>query len=279
MKRTLFEHGTGNEKKSKIEDEQQEEELIFSKPWKGSDGVVIVEDKELHVHTTVLSLASPVFEKMFNGGFKEAQTRRVTLEGKSYDLVEHMLKLIYPNDLSSLDPEPMLCPNCLVKKKQNRNLCRWNIARVKDTPEITLGQRLYTKHLQKLYQIANEYMVKRIIELVKNEIDRQCRSLYDLFNAFDILESSELLDLKNIKEDCFKFISEYKFGVNPYTVQIIESKLQEREISLESNLRIKGILLQRFVESDSPASKGEIKKIAKGLASFDINKYGTPSQK
>ena len=76
---------------------QAGEESKFSKPWKGSDAVLVVEDKELHVHTTVLSLASPVFEAMFSGRFKEAETKRVTLEGKSYDLIEHMLKIVYPS--------------------------------------------------------------------------------------------------------------------------------------------------------------------------------------
>ena len=69
----------------------------FKKPWQNSDVVLIVEDEELHVHSTILSLASPVFDKMLNGDFKEAQTKQVRLEGKSYQMVEHMLKLIYPN--------------------------------------------------------------------------------------------------------------------------------------------------------------------------------------
>ena len=81
------------------EPNEESNEIVspFSKPWKGSDAVLIVEDKELNVHTAVLSLASPVFEAMFNGSFKEAQTKRVTLEGKSYELVEEMLRFLYPN--------------------------------------------------------------------------------------------------------------------------------------------------------------------------------------
>ena len=73
-----------------------ENESMFSKPWKGSDAILIFEDKELHVHTQTLSLASPVFERMFNGSFKEAETKKVTLEGKSYELIENMLRVIYP---------------------------------------------------------------------------------------------------------------------------------------------------------------------------------------
>ena len=69
----------------------------FDEAWQKSDAVLIVEEKQLHVHSIILSLASPVFDKMFNGDFKEAQNKQVSLQGKSYQLVEHLLKLLYPN--------------------------------------------------------------------------------------------------------------------------------------------------------------------------------------
>ena len=71
-------------------------ERAFSKPWQNSDSVLVVEEKELHVHSMILSIASPYFDKMFNGNFKESQTKRVSLEGKSFGIVEQMLKHIYP---------------------------------------------------------------------------------------------------------------------------------------------------------------------------------------
>ena len=69
----------------------------FDEEWQKSDAVLIVEEKQLHVHSIILSLASPVFDKMFNGDFKEAQDKQVSLRGKSHQMVEHLLKLIYPN--------------------------------------------------------------------------------------------------------------------------------------------------------------------------------------
>ena len=76
---------------------KKEEHGLFDEAWQKSDAVLIVEEKQLHVHSTILSLASPVFDKMFNGDFKEAQNKQVSLQGKSYQLVEHLLKLLYPN--------------------------------------------------------------------------------------------------------------------------------------------------------------------------------------
>ena len=74
----------------------EKKEIRFTEPWKNSDVVLVVEDKEIHVHSTTLSMVSPVFEAMFNGSFKEAQTKRVVLEGKSYDAFLYMLRMIYP---------------------------------------------------------------------------------------------------------------------------------------------------------------------------------------
>ena len=82
-----------NEKSKEV----QKEKKPFDEVWQNSDAVLIVEKKKLHVHSTILSLASPVFDKMFNGDFKEAQNKQVSLQGKSYQVVEHLLKLIYPN--------------------------------------------------------------------------------------------------------------------------------------------------------------------------------------
>ena len=85
-----------SDQKEEIATDKSKTNSMFSKPWKGSDAVLIVEEKELHVHTSILSCASKYFEKMFHGNFKEASTKRVTVEGKSFEVVEHMLKLVYP---------------------------------------------------------------------------------------------------------------------------------------------------------------------------------------
>ena len=68
----------------------------FENPWKGSDVVLIVEDKELHAHSSILATASDYFQKMFDGNFKEADTKRVTLEEQNHEIMEHVLKLVYP---------------------------------------------------------------------------------------------------------------------------------------------------------------------------------------
>ena len=75
---------------------QDVSDSCFSKPWKNSDAVFIVQKKELHVHTTVLGMASEVFGRMFSSGFKESRTKEVELKDKKFEDIELLLKMIYP---------------------------------------------------------------------------------------------------------------------------------------------------------------------------------------
>lgn len=76
--------------------EEVETELDFSRPWKMSDVVLVVEDQKLHVHRNVLALWSPVFEKMFTSNFKEKSKGEIRLPGKQAESVKALLSMIYP---------------------------------------------------------------------------------------------------------------------------------------------------------------------------------------
>lgn len=76
--------------------EEPETELDFSRPWKMSDVVLIVEDQKFHVHRNVLALWSPVFEKMFTSSFREKNKEEIRLPGKQAEGVKALLLMIYP---------------------------------------------------------------------------------------------------------------------------------------------------------------------------------------
>ena len=80
----------------------KEEEEEFFERWKNSDVVLSVEEKSLHVHSQVLSVASPVFERLFRSKSKESKTRRVEMVGKRYADVLCIIKLLYPSTVSNL---------------------------------------------------------------------------------------------------------------------------------------------------------------------------------
>ena len=69
----------------------------FSKPWKCSDVVLVVEDQKFHVHRYILAMWSPVFEKMFTSQFKEKNLFEIPLPGKKASEIKELLLIIYLN--------------------------------------------------------------------------------------------------------------------------------------------------------------------------------------
>ena len=67
----------------------------FSKPWKFSDVVLVVEDQKFHVHRSTLSIWSPVFETMFTSMFKEKNMNEIPLPGKKESEIKELLLIIY----------------------------------------------------------------------------------------------------------------------------------------------------------------------------------------
>jgi hypothetical protein len=47
-------------------------ENVFDSPWNNSNVILVVENKEIHAHRSILCLQSPVFKAMPCGQFTEA---------------------------------------------------------------------------------------------------------------------------------------------------------------------------------------------------------------
>ncbi|CAF4449003.1 unnamed protein product [Rotaria sp. Silwood2] len=76
----------------------------FSTPDDISDVTLIVEDKRIFAHKSILAKISPVFNRMlYSNGFRESQTNEIILPGKQYLHIIELLKCIYPNILKSID--------------------------------------------------------------------------------------------------------------------------------------------------------------------------------
>ncbi|CAF2942738.1 unnamed protein product [Rotaria sp. Silwood2] len=84
----------------------EEEQMVdsFSTPDDISDVTLIVEDKRIFAHKSILAKISPVFNRMlYSNGFRESQTNEIILPGKQYLHIIELLKCIYPNILKSID--------------------------------------------------------------------------------------------------------------------------------------------------------------------------------
>lgn len=118
---------------------QAQEKNVFASPWHNSDMVLVVQDKELHVHRWILTSQSPVFETMFNGHFREADQDKIVLPGKDFKSVHQFLKLLYPPSMFEDDVTPLHDGNrlsvlALADEYQCVNLIKQCINKTKITP-------------------------------------------------------------------------------------------------------------------------------------------------
>ena len=77
------------------------DENVFASPWNDSDMMLIVEDQELYVHRSFLTVLSPVFKAMLDGHFKESSEDKITLEGKNLKSMVLFLQVLYPSSMKS----------------------------------------------------------------------------------------------------------------------------------------------------------------------------------
>jgi len=229
----------------------------FSKPWQNSDAVLIVEEKELHVHTNILSLASTVFDKMFNGDFVESQTKRVNLEGKSYETIESLLSSIYPMENSLEAKTAQICCECssidrsvtAFKPFPSRRCVKCN--EFFDQDDVQRQQNL--KHLQKLYPLAKEYMMDALKERILSQYSQQCYFIMNVSHALDLLETFEVLNLDDekhteeteVKDRVIEFLSDNL----PKDIKEIKSLLNGRNISLRYQLHLKALALDEALSN------------------------------
>nr|XP_034315577.1 kelch-like protein 40 [Crassostrea gigas] len=63
----------------------------------GTDLILVVEGRQIHVNKNVLCEHSPVFNTMFNSNFKEGTAKEIVLQDKKATDVVEFLKCFYPN--------------------------------------------------------------------------------------------------------------------------------------------------------------------------------------
>lgn len=144
-------------------------ENIFASLWKDSDTILIVGNTEFHVHRTILTMHSPVFQAMLSGNFKEANLEKIELPGKVPDEMLQFLKILYPE--------------CMIR-----------------TPKMDFatGEDIVFSFLQ----IADEYQTE---ELLRNCLAKiRIRSA----NVFEVLPYANKYNFQ-VREKCVQYVVEY----------------------------------------------------------------------
>ena len=109
----------------------------------------------------------------------------------------------------------------------------------------------------------------RVTDLVKTGLILQSSTIECPHHAFSLLETADVLQLKEVKQNCFLFFKERRYSgfYKDWT-----KDLEGRVISLQTQLELKVILLEGF--GKWKYNKDETKKIRDDLESYDLGKYG-----
>ena len=176
------------------------DENVFASPWNDSDMVLVVEDQELHVHKSILTLQSPVFKAMFDGHFREASEDKITLKEKDLQSMVQFLKLLYPWSMfreakSLLDEESRLSILALAEEYQCVNLIQQCIDEAKIMRENVLhilpyAITYYPAALPKLYDVINWGAPTSKLEEVLPKLENKEISHTLLLTKCRFLESS-----------------------------------------------------------------------------------------
>ena len=169
---------------------------VFSEPWDYSDVVLVVEDKEFHVHRCILSLQSPVFNAMFNGSFKDSTQEKIELKDDKHETMFLFLQLLYPpnmldenNGKALINNENVLSIAELADKYGAKNVIKQCLREVNGLePENTM--RLLP------YGLRHELPVEKVLNIIARHI-----SMDTLANFAPELDN-ESIYIKTLETKC-----------------------------------------------------------------------------
>ena len=153
---------------SNLKEAETSEAKPFSRPWKSSDLILKVADREFHVHRAVLILCSPVFETSLSSNFEEKCVKEILLPGKEATEIEQMLQSIYPDQNLQISKE-----NCVALLKLSTE---YQIDRLKTSceeylrywcrGEVTIAEALEVIIVSQRYALEDCIVKKCVIKLV-----------------------------------------------------------------------------------------------------------------
>ena len=212
---------------------QENDQNEFSSPWNDSDLVLVVEDQELHVHRSILTLLSPVFKAMLDGHFKEASEEKITLEEKDLKSMVLFLKVLYPSSMFEelkppLDDESLLSILTLADKYECINLIKQCICETEITPRNVLQilpyvVKYHQTELPRMFNVINWSAPASKLEEVLPTLENNEIFIKMLLNKCRFLESSvvKMQDaLFSLICDCLEKINESRDEqVNTFTTK------------------------------------------------------------
>ena len=223
----------------------QNDENVFASPWNDSDMVLVVEDQELHVHKSFLTVLSPVFKAMFKDHYKEASEDKVTLEGKDLKSMVLFLQVLYPPSMfetskALLNDEGRLSVMALAEEYQCVNLIKQCIDKAVITPKNVLNIMPFAT---KYYQTA----LPRMYHVIKRSV--ATGKLKELLPKIESKETSDTMLLTKCH-----FLESKVVEMQDALITLLRVVLNEQRLSTFTSIKT-GCLCRQRIEV------GEIYKI------------------
>ncbi|XP_041357432.1 BTB and MATH domain-containing protein 36-like [Gigantopelta aegis] len=170
----------------------------FCKPSSHSDIILLVEENRVYCNKIILSCASPVFERMYLGGFIERKQQEISLPGKKYTDFLFFLECIYPSTLAEITDE--------------------NVDAV-----LPLAEEYQVTQLKK----RCDCFIERRITHIDKEHGQGIKRGYVIKICREIIHFLQLADHFNLAEACKMAIEKLVY----YPWSILQSDVQEANIS------------------------------------------------
>ena len=193
----------------------------FSQPWNMSDVVLVVEDKRFHVHRCILSMCSPVFDRMLLPDFKQKRESKIVLSGKRAEEIEDLLRAIYPY------VEHRICKaNCHSLTELS---CEYQMDRLKARCEsyFLLQSMVNDEELEfvvvaQRYQLSDELIHLCMARFVSQETDWETLKKNELFFQLEPRYAQQLA------EERVKYL-EKSLASCKSTIEMLKMKKNDRE--------------------------------------------------
>ena len=175
-----------------------EHDQDFSVAWEQSDLILLVEEKQLHVHRAILAMSSPVFSRMFAGDYKEKNAKEIPLPGKNYNEIKEMLLAIYPTSWKPIAESNLKFLLALAQKYQMKKRTQ----KCEDYLMDALAKE--GSDLMETLLLAQNYALERLLDecivrtqsLSSNEVKK-----HPLYDQIELLSQRKMIELQMQKAE------------------------------------------------------------------------------
>ncbi|XP_015747508.1 PREDICTED: BTB and MATH domain-containing protein 38-like [Acropora digitifera] len=200
----------------------------FSRPWHFSDVVLSVEGTKFHVHRSILSMWSPVFEKMFTADFSEKDAKEIKLPGKKAEEIGVLLNIIYSCETAGVSEENYEFLLALAEEYQ--------IARVKKLCIQYLSRNVNATNCEHIYAVAEEYDLYTVMESSLEESKYRTLRSFERADDFENLtHKAKVVFLKIRVQELEGTLSKYVTTCSSLVKRVYEMVAEEGKESVCDN--------------------------------------------